>query len=160
MIIYRTEKIPAGRIWQAMGPPVWYACCTITPSYSEGFINSSMTASISYLYFVILISKPSTEKEICSARSRSSPSPDSDDESERWWKTFISLQPRRRQRSKSRWQAYSFSSFFISDVTSQSQKDHKLFSATYILCRKKNWQLKDWLFLIKLAGFFIKNKFI
>jgi len=26
---------------------------------------------------------------------------------------------------------------FISDVTTQSQKDHKLFSTTYILCSKK-----------------------
>ena len=33
--------------------------------------------------------------------------------------------------------AYSFSSLFILDVATQSQKDHKLFSATYILCGKK-----------------------
>ena len=32
------------------------------------------------------------------------------------------------------WQAYTFSSMFILDVASKSQKDHKLFSATYILC--------------------------
>jgi hypothetical protein len=28
---------------------------------------------------------------------------------------------------------------FILDVATKSQKDHKLFSTTYILC-KKNWQ--------------------
>ena len=31
---------------------------------------------------------------------------------------------------------------FILDVAIKSQKDHKLFSATYILCSKKNLQLK------------------
>ena len=35
------------------------------------------------------------------------------------------------------WQAYTFSSMFILDVATKSQKDHKLFSATYILCSKK-----------------------
>jgi len=33
--------------------------------------------------------------------------------------------------------AYSFSSLFILDVATQSQKDHKLFSTTYILCNIK-----------------------
>ncbi len=33
--------------------------------------------------------------------------------------------------------AYSFSSLFISDVATYSQKDHKLFSTTYNLCCKK-----------------------
>jgi len=37
----------------------------------------------------------------------------------------------------SEWRAYSFSSLFILDVTTLSQKDHKLFSTTYILCSKK-----------------------
>ena len=32
------------------------------------------------------------------------------------------------------WKAYGFSSMFILDVATKSQKDHKLFSATYILC--------------------------
>jgi len=32
---------------------------------------------------------------------------------------------------------YSFSSLFILYVATESQKDHKLFSATYILCNKK-----------------------
>ena len=38
-----------------------------------------------------------------------------------------------------RWQTYAFSSMFILDVTTKSQKDHKLYSATYtcILCSKK-----------------------
>jgi len=40
------------------------------------------------------------------------------------------------------WRAYSFSSLFLSDVTTKSQKDHKLFSVTYILqklaMRRKN----------------------
>jgi len=35
------------------------------------------------------------------------------------------------------WQAYTFGSLFISDVATSSQKDLKLFSATYILCSKK-----------------------
>ena len=35
------------------------------------------------------------------------------------------------------------SSLFILDVTTYSQKDHKIFSATYILCSKKNRQLLD-----------------
>jgi len=35
------------------------------------------------------------------------------------------------------WGSYSFSSLFILDVATESQKDHKLFSATYILCNKK-----------------------
>jgi hypothetical protein len=33
--------------------------------------------------------------------------------------------------------AYSFSSLFLLDVATESQKVHKLFSATYILCNKK-----------------------
>ncbi len=33
--------------------------------------------------------------------------------------------------------ACSFSSLFILDVATQSQKDHKLFSTTYNLCSKK-----------------------
>jgi len=32
---------------------------------------------------------------------------------------------------------YSFSSLFILDVATWSQKNHKLFSAIYILCGKK-----------------------
>jgi len=36
----------------------------------------------------------------------------------------------------------SFSSLFILDVATYSQKDHKLFSATYILCSKKFSNLK------------------
>ena len=36
--------------------------------------------------------------------------------------------------SKSKWRAYTFSSMFILDVATKSQKDHKLFSATYTLC--------------------------
>jgi hypothetical protein len=40
------------------------------------------------------------------------------------------------------WQAYSFSSVFILYIATQSQKNHKLFSATYIICGK-NMQLKD-----------------
>ena len=35
-----------------------------------------------------------------------------------------------------KWQVYSFSSLFISDVATLSQKDHKLFSATNILSNK------------------------
>ena len=34
------------------------------------------------------------------------------------------------------WRAYAFSSMFILDVAPKSQKDHKLFSAPYILCIK------------------------
>jgi hypothetical protein len=34
------------------------------------------------------------------------------------------------------WGAYSFSSSFVLDVATESQKDHKLFSATFILCNK------------------------
>jgi len=34
---------------------------------------------------------------------------------------------------KSKWQAYSFSSMFILNVATSSQKDQKLFNATYIL---------------------------
>ncbi len=33
--------------------------------------------------------------------------------------------------------------FFILDCATWSQKDHKLFSAIYIVCSKKNQQLKD-----------------
>jgi hypothetical protein len=36
-----------------------------------------------------------------------------------------------------KWRDYSFSSLFILDVATKSQKDHKLFSAPYILCSKK-----------------------
>ncbi len=35
------------------------------------------------------------------------------------------------------WGAFSLSSFFILDVITKSQKDQKLFSATYILCNKQ-----------------------
>ena len=35
------------------------------------------------------------------------------------------------------WQAYAFSSMIILNVATKSQKDHMLFSATYILCCKK-----------------------
>jgi len=35
------------------------------------------------------------------------------------------------------WGAYSFSSLFILDIATESHKDHKVFSATYILCNKK-----------------------
>ncbi len=35
------------------------------------------------------------------------------------------------------WGADAFSSLFILDVASQSQKDYKVFSATYNLCSKK-----------------------
>ena len=35
------------------------------------------------------------------------------------------------------WQAYAFSSMFVFDVATKSQKDHKLFSTIYILCSKK-----------------------
>ncbi len=35
-----------------------------------------------------------------------------------------------------KWLHYSFSSLFILDVATLSQKDHKLFSAPYILCSK------------------------
>jgi len=35
------------------------------------------------------------------------------------------------------WQVYFFSSLFILDVANQSQKDHKLFSSTYIYVAKK-----------------------
>jgi len=41
------------------------------------------------------------------------------------------------------WRVYSFSSLFLLAVATKSQKDHKLYSATYILCSKKNGQLKD-----------------
>jgi len=35
------------------------------------------------------------------------------------------------------WEDGAYSSLFILDVTTKSQKDHKLFSATNILCSKK-----------------------
>jgi len=41
------------------------------------------------------------------------------------------------KKAKSKWGAYSFSSLFILDVSTKSQKDHKLFNATYNLCSKK-----------------------
>ncbi len=37
----------------------------------------------------------------------------------------------------SQWEPTILVSLFILDVATQSQKDHKLFSATYILCNKK-----------------------
>jgi hypothetical protein len=40
------------------------------------------------------------------------------------------------------WRAYSFSSLFILDVATESQKDHKLFSATYNLCSEKIGNIK------------------
>ncbi len=39
--------------------------------------------------------------------------------------------------SLTQWGDDAFSSLFILDVPTESQKDHKLFSATYILCSKK-----------------------
>jgi len=49
---------------------------------------------------------------------------------------LLSLQCNTTSRSE-QWQAYSFSSLFMSDVATKSQKDHKLFSATYNLCSKR-----------------------
>jgi len=40
------------------------------------------------------------------------------------------------------WGAFSFSSIFISDVDTLSQKGHKLISVTYFLCVKKIGNLK------------------
>jgi len=39
--------------------------------------------------------------------------------------------------ARTQWGAYSFSSLFILDVATESQKDHKLFSAICNLCSKK-----------------------
>ncbi len=56
------------------------------------------------------------------------------------------------------WGAFSFtSSLFILDVTTQSQKDHKLLSATYNLCSKKigNKKIEGSPFLAQFWGLLI-----
>jgi len=50
-------------------------------------------------------------------------------------------------------QAHSFSSFFIADVATWSQKDHKLFSATYILCSKRRQKIDRRFPILTNVGF-------
>jgi len=50
------------------------------------------------------------------------------------------------------WGAYTFSSLFVLDVATKSQKDHQLFSTAYNLCSKKIGNKK-------IEGFLVKNQY-
>ncbi len=53
------------------------------------------------------------------------------------YKSLFTINSTFERKVKMNGEAAFFSSLFILHLVTQSQKDHKLFSATYILCSKK-----------------------